>query len=777
MAEMSGYPSVRRIHRFPLLSGRRRWFVAVVAGVALVTAAAGDHAHDENGPGDGRTAAAVPQPESNRRMAALLREVDESARSFRNPYRFTETADRLREVMRSDIDPARLMKFRLPYAHALLLTGDSAGAFAEFEAYERIVRESGRGIPPAEFIRLQTAKAISHLRLGEQENCLLNHNADSCLLPIRGGGVHLRQEGSRNAVAELLPLLQRYPGDLRARWLLNIAYMTLGEYPEGVPEPWLIPPEVFESEHDIQRFPDVAGALGLAVDDLAGGVVVDDFDRDGLLDVMTSAWGLDSPLRYFRNRGDGTFSEGTAAAGLAGLNSGLNLVQGDYDNDGLVDVLVLRGAWLDGLGGHPNSLLRNNGDHTFTDVTEAAGLLSFHPTQTAVWFDFDGDGWLDLFIGNESQDQDIHPCELYRNNGDGTFTECAEAAGVGIVGFVKAVVSGDFNNDGRPDLYLSRLDGANHLLRNDGPAAAGGWRFTETAAAAGVTEPFRSFTGWFWDYDQDGWEDLFVAGYSIQDAGDVAADFLGLPHTGERARLYRNRGDGTFEDTSREAGLHRLLHTMGGNHGDLDNDGWPDLYLGTGDPDFTTLVPNRMFRNAGGDRFQDVTTSGGFGQLQKGHGIAFADLDNDGDQDIYSVVGGAVDADNYFNQVFANPGHGNRWIKLMVEGTRSNRLAVGTRVRVVVRSADGGERILHRTVGSGGSFGAAPLRLEVGLGDAAGVERVELFWPATGATQVVTGLEPGRMYRIREDEAAATPVELPSFPMPTAAESESHHHH
>src|SRR5690606_28194883 len=212
--------------------------------------------------------------------------------------------------------------------------------------------------------------------------------------------------------------------------------------------------------------------------------------------------------------------------------------------------------------------------------------------------------------------------------------ECAEEAGVDIVGFVKGVVSGDFNNDGRPDLYLSRLDGANHLLRNDGPAAGDGWRFTETAAAAGVAEPFRSFTGWFWDYDQDGWEDLFVAGYNVQDAGDVAADYLGLPHTGERARLYRNRGDGTFGDASREAGLDRLLHTMGGNHGDLDNDGWPDLYLGTGDPDFTTLVPNRMFRNAGGVRFQDVTTSGGFGQLQKGHGIAFADLDNDGDQDI-----------------------------------------------------------------------------------------------------------------------------------------------
>src|SRR5690606_75963 len=158
----------------------------------------------------------------------------------------------------------------------------------------------------------------------------------------------------------------------------------------------------------------------------------------------------------------------------------------------------------------------------------------------------------------------------------------------------------------------------------------------------------------------------------------------------------------------------QVIHTMGCNFGDLDNDGWLDAYLGTGDPDFATLVPSRMFRNDGGRRFQDVTTSGGFGQLQKGHGVAFGDIDNDGDQDIYSVVGGAVAADHYHNQLFANPGHGNRSIKLVLEGVTSNRPAIGARIKVVAETASG-ERVLHRVVGSGGSFGAHAMRQEIGL--------------------------------------------------------------
>ena len=161
-----------------------------------------------------------------------------------------------------------------------------------------------------------------------------------------------------------------------------------------------------------------------------------------------------------------------------------------------------------------------------------------------------------------------------------------------------------------------------------------------------------------------------------------------------------------------------------------------------------------------------MTTSGGFGQLQKGHGIAFGDLNNDGTQDIYSVVGGAFVSDHYHSQLFANPGHGNHWLKLKLEGVQSNRVAIGARIKVVLNT-DEGERLIFRTVGSGGSFGASPLRQEIGLGQARSIVRAEIFWPVTGMTQVVTGLEIDHCYKIREGVATPTLVTLGTFPLPT----------
>jgi hypothetical protein len=426
-------------------------------------------------------------------------------------------------------------------------------------------------------------------------------------------------------------------------------------------------------------------------------------------------------------------------------------------------------------GHYPLSLLRNNGDFTFTDVTQEAGLLRLRPSHSAAWFDYNGDGWLDVFVVNETKDGDRVACELYRNNGDGTFTECAAQNGVDFVGFYKAAVTADFNNDGRPDLFLSRLDGPRVLLRNDGPAGAdtspsAPWRFTDVTDAAGITGPPESFTCWFFDYDNDGWPDLLVTGYLIQDVGDIAAEYLGLPFAGQRTKLYRNNGDGTFTDVSRECGLDRLILAMGANFGDLDNDGWLDCYFGTGNPDLSTLIPNRMFRNDGGRRFQDVTTSGGFGQLQKGHGVAFGDINNSGTQDIYCVIGGAVEGDHFQNQLYANPGHGNNWLKLKLEGVRTNRAAFGARVKVVVGEG-GAERAIHRIVGTGGSFGSTTVRQEIGLGRADVIRRVEIFWPVTGMTQVVVGLEVNECYHIREGTAAAERIALRSFTWPALAGS------
>ncbi len=724
------------------------------------------------------------QPESTRRIIAVIDQIYREADPLRNPFRSTEQIPLLREkIAKGSPNVVQAMDVRLQLALQLLQAGRTDESVAAYEDSAQFARANNLPIDDQLQRLLLTGEAVGHLRAGETANCLLNHNADSCIFPIQGGGVHQLPEGSRAAVAVLTDLLQKTPGDLRARWLLNLAYMTLGEYPDKVPPRWLIDPKCFASDYPLPRFPDIAANVGLDVDGLAGGVVVEDFDHDGFLDIMVSSWGLTAKdqLRVFRNNGDGTFTERTKEAGLSGVISGLNLIQGDYNNDGFADVLVLRGAWLRTEGHYPFSLLRNNGDFTFTDVTIEAGLTHFRPTQTAVWFDYNGDGWLDIFVGNESSGRDVNPCELYRNNGDGTFTECAAEQGLDVVAFVKGAVAGDYNNDGRPDLFLSTNGGPRLLFRNDGPAGAdhspkARWKFTEVAEAAGIDGPVVSFPCWFWDYDNDGWLDLMVTGYSIQDSGDVAADYLGRPHPALKARLYHNNGDGTFTDVSRAAGVNKLLPAMGANFGDLDNDGWLDFYVGTGDPDFTALMPSRMFRNDGGKRFQDVTTAGGFGQLQKGHGIAFADLNNDGTQEIFSKVGGAAEADNYHSQLFANPGFGNHWLKLQLEGVQTNRVAIGARIKIVIREG-GAERTLYRTVGTGASFGANPLRQEIGLGQATAIERVEVFWPVTGVTQVVTGLQPDHMYRICEGQPTAVPVPLKSFAFPTAPPAGGGHHH
>ena len=705
-----------------------------------------------------------PPPPGTQRMMERLQQIraateqDPEQNVFVSAFLAARLQRRLDEAVAEQNAP-RLLELRPRLARQLLNAGETSAALRQYELFQTVVEGASWRLDAQQSAELALQTALCHLRLGEQANCLDGHHPESCLLPLAGGGIHREKRGAQSAIRVLSAYLESNPHDLRARWLLNLAFMATGEYPAKVPPSQRIPPGAFASEYPMPQFPDVAGSVGLAVDDLAGGVITEDFDRDGFLDVLVSSSRLDGPLRFFRNTGDGRFVERTTEALLTGLTGGLNIVQADYNNDGWPDVLVLRGAWLGRGGRHPNSLLRNLGDGTFEDVTETAGLLSFHPTQTATWFDFDADGWLDVFIGNESRVGDPHPCELFRNNRDGTFTECAAASGLAVTSFVKAVASGDYDNDGRPDLYLSCLDGPNQMFHNEGPArsepvAGAVWRFKDVTAMAGVAEPRHSFPAWFWDYDNDGWVDLFVSGYRYSSVGDIAADYLGLEHSAERPRLYRNLGNGRFADVTASAGLHRLLLAMGANFGDLDNDGWLDFYVGTGDPDLGTLIPNRMFRNAGGHRFQDVTTAGGFGHLQKGHGVAFADLDNDGDQDIYHVVGGAMEGDHYRHALFLNPGHANHWLQLEVEGVTSNRSAIGARLKVIVSTA-AGDRAIHRVVGTGGSFGASPLRQEIGLGNARLIRAVEIRWPATGRTQVVEGLELDRGYRIREGTATA----------------------
>ncbi|MEO7521887.1 MAG: CRTAC1 family protein, partial [Gemmatimonas sp.] len=234
----------------------------------------------------------------------------------------------------------------------------------------------------------------------------------------------------------------------------------------------------------------------------------------------------------------------------------------------------------------------------------------------------------------------------------------------------------------------------------------------------------------------------------------------------ESARLYRNNRNGTFTDVTREQGLaDKAIFAIGHNFGDLDNDGWLDFYVGTGGPDLRSIIPNRMFRSVEGRRFEEVSMEGGFANIQKGHGTAFADLDRDGDEDIYMVLGGAYQGDVFTNVLYENPGWPrNGWITFALEGRTANRSAIGARVAIDVIRANGQPRTLHRTVGTSGSFGAGSLELHVGLGDATRVERVRIAWPDRARSVTAhTGFALRASYRIVQGEQ---PLLLARPPVP-----------
>jgi len=546
--------------------------------------------------------------------------------------------------------------------------------------------ETARAGVPAAALRMEEALGVAYLHNSGMENGAHRAPGDLCLFPLRPGQSYARTGDSERAIEHFLNLLKQKPDDLELRWLLNLAYMTTGRYPRAVPPAYLIPPAAFRSTEDVGRFRDVAPQAGLSVVATAGGLIVDDFAGNGRFDVVTSNFDSCGSLHYFRNKGDGTFTERTSAAGLDGQLGGLNMVQTDYNNDGCKDILVLRGGWE---LPQRKSLLRNNCDGTFTDVTAASGLAQpATSTQTAAWADINNDGLLDLFVGNEDS-----PSQLFLNKGGGTFEDISRSAGVDRVSFTKGVSAAD--------------------------------------------------------YDNDGWLDLFATSY-FTSLDESVRTYLGLAHNAAPLKLYKNLGDGTFRDVTTQVGLDKVFMPMGANFGDIDNDGFLDIFLGTGNPSYASLLPNVLLRNKEGTSFVDVTASSGTGELHKGHGIAFADLDNDGDEEIVAEIGGATPGDSHPLRLFENPGHGNDWINLRLVGVRTNRAAIGARITLTVDNEGHGTRSIHRSVGSGGSFGASPLEQHIGLGKSARIVELEIWWPGSNTRQRVSGLGKNQSVEVTE---------------------------
>jgi hypothetical protein len=498
---------------------------------------------------------------------------------------------------------------------------------------------------------------------------------------------------------------------------------------------------------------------------MGGGVALLDYDNDGRLDVFfVNGAKIRDPMppgavpdksdprfwnRLYHQNPDGTFTDVTEKAGLSGLAQnryGMGVAVGDFDNDGFEDIYVT------GFGG--NTLYHNNGNGTFSDVTAQAGVAASGWSTSAGFFDFDNDGKLDLFVARyvEWSFDDKHVCGeskpggraychpdnysgisnvLYRNNGDGTFTDVSKKAGIANpAGKSLGVAFGDFDDDGWPDVYVANDSVQCFLYRNNHDGT-----FTDVALTAGVgfNEDGKTFAGMgvdFADYDNDGRADIAVTDLSDQ-----------------RYMLYRNNRDGTFTDVTNESGLGGATLAYSGwsmKFVDFDNDGWKDLFIAQGhvmdnievtSPNLRYLQPPLLLRNVRG-RFSVIDAGAALKMPWAGRGAAFGDLDNDGDIDvIVTNIGQKA-------YVLRNDG-GNRngWIGIRARGRKSNRDGIGCRIKVVTASG----LVQHYTVNTAvGYLSASDRRVLVGLGADKAAQLVEIRWPA-GGTQRFENVAAGKV--------------------------------
>jgi hypothetical protein len=501
---------------------------------------------------------------------------------------------------------------------------------------------------------------------------------------------------------------------------------------------------------------------------MVAGVALFDYDGDGFLDIYFVN-GAEIPSlqktspkywnRLYHNNHDGTFTDVTEKAGLAGAGYGMGVAVGDYDNDGWPDLFI---ANVNG-----NQLFHNNGDGTFTDVTAKAGVAGAELdgkkmwSASAGWFDYNNDGSLDLFVVNYCKwepNKDpycavkagvrgyCHPKQyaplhntLYRNNGDGTFTDVSKETGIADhLGKGMSVSFADYDGDGFVDAFVANDTTPNFLFHN-----LGGKRFEEVGVQTGVA------------YSPDG---TALSGMG-SDFRDVNND--GLPdiwHTAvehETFPLFLNRDKGDFVDMTVATGLARPTAEMSGwGNGimDFDNDGWKDLFVARANvmdnislltPSRTYPEPNAVFRNLAGKKFEDVSAGAGPDfQMPGAHrGVAFGDLDNDGRID--AVVTALNEPAKIFRNVTAGKNH---WILLKLVGTKSNRMGIGAQLRI---TTEDGRSQWNEVTTSVGYASSSDSRVHFGLGTNAKVKEVEIRWPS-GVRQVLRDIQADRIVTIEE---------------------------
>ncbi|HKY32710.1 MAG TPA: FG-GAP-like repeat-containing protein [Candidatus Polarisedimenticolia bacterium] len=555
------------------------------------------------------------------------------------------------------------------------------------------------------------------------------------------GHCRYRKKEYRQAAEAFVKAHELAPSS-RYLWDIKLAQDALGGAASG-PASRVFPlrkEEVAPSIAAALKFTDIAPRLHINKYAGAGPAGWADYNGDGRFDLI--ACGCDTFCTLYKAV-EGGFEDATIEAGLTRMEPGFGTTWGDYDNDGDPDLFVARNGWN---GPARDSLLRNNGDGTFTDVIDQAGSNDPGSTDHGIWVDYDRDGWLDLLVSSGVY-LDGSSCQMFRNKGDGTFANVTRQAGLqeeGRFGTIGIAVA-DFDDDGWPDLFYHGRSAPNRLYRNNRDGT-----FTETARRAGVEGPGTQF-GWTAiaaDLDSDGDMDILTGSLAPWD--QVLAGYQPDHRAGPLdhiPRFYRNNGNGTFADDSLASGLRYPLGVMAVNAADLDNDGYQEIYFGTGDPELRRLEPNILYHNREGRSFTDVTRHAGVGHLGKGHGITFLDWDGDGDLEIFAEMGGFYHGDLWESAFYLNEGKtANHWLQVRLTQPRLNRDAVGARVTVTagpVRQA--------QEVSAGKGFGSTdPPVLHFGLGKSSRAGRVEVRWP-DGTRQTLENVEGDRLLSIRRE--------------------------
>jgi hypothetical protein len=494
-------------------------------------------------------------------------------------------------------------------------------------------------------------------------------------------------------------------------------------------------------------------SLSNIVESTGAGVCFLDYDSDGYIDFYLVNGSYRKEVNHpggrakagllrnalYRNNGDGTFTDVTEKAGVGDTGYGMGCVSADYDNDGRADLYVTNYG--------PNVLYRNNGDGTFTDVTAKAGVGCALWSTGATFLDYDRDGLLDLYVGNYLQyDPDYHsyykgdafpgplsyrgqPDVLYRNRGDGTFEDVTRAAGLyNPRGRAMGVTSGDVDGDGDMDIFVANDAMENFLYLNNGDGT-----FTEAALPAGVAfgqngEATSAMGPDFGDFDGDGLMDILVPDmrYSC---------------------LYRNTGGLLFREMSAITGLASACGQYtgwSGNFLDFDNDGLPDIFISTGDSHFLKPEGPLLLHNEGGRRLSDISRLVGpdFQRKFVGRGAATADIDNDGDLDILILNLNARP------RLLRNDGgNKNHWLMVRAKGSRSNRDAVGTRIRLTA----GGKTQVREVRSGSGYLSQGDFRVHFGMGRNVRAEKIEVRWP-DGRTEVLQNVAADKILTVSEPE-------------------------